>query len=161
MSRAPLSPGHSSKLPRMSKRAVLAFGVALIGIGAVSACGGSNPPEVVSVTVTETAVSTHVVTVAAEPEPAPSKTTAAVKPSRSSKAEGIVVPDGVGMNYQDAQDLWRSAGLIVAPATDATGANRLPFLDSNWVVLAQDLTPGDRVPADSMITATVKKYSDN
>ena len=71
------------------------------------------------------------------------------------------MPDGVGLNYQEAQDRWRAAGLHVAPAVDATGANRLPVLDSNWVVLAQDLKPGTKVPADSFITATVKKYTDN
>ena len=65
------------------------------------------------------------------------------------------------MNYQGAQDLWRSAGLVVLPAEDATGANRIPFLDSNWVVLAQDLKPGTRVEDGTGITATVKKYTDD
>lgn len=71
------------------------------------------------------------------------------------------VPNGVGMDYQSAQDLWRSAGLHVAPATDATGAHRLPLIDANWVVLSQDLKAGKKVPVDSFITATVKKYSDD
>jgi beta-lactam-binding protein with PASTA domain len=71
------------------------------------------------------------------------------------------VPDGVGSNYQDAQDLWRAAGLHVLPAIDATGANRIPIIDSNWYVLAQDPAAGTVVPMDSFITATVKKYTDN
>jgi hypothetical protein len=65
------------------------------------------------------------------------------------------------MNYQAAQDLWRAAGLHVAPATDATGANRVPIIDSNWVVLSQDLKAGSMVAAGSFITATVKKYTDS
>jgi len=72
----------------------------------------------------------------------------------------LKVPNGVGLDYQSAQDLWRSAGLHVMIATDATGAHRLPLIDSNWVVLAQDLKAGSKVPTDSFITATVKKYSD-
>jgi hypothetical protein len=75
-------------------------------------------------------------------------------------AAEIAVPNGVGLNYQAAQDLWRAAGLHVMPAHDATGADRLPIIDSNWVVVAQDLKAGTHVPADSLITATVKKYTD-
>ncbi|GIF16263.1 PASTA domain-containing protein [Actinoplanes teichomyceticus] len=73
----------------------------------------------------------------------------------------VVVPNGVGLDYQSAQDLWRAAGLHVAPATDATGAHRLPLVDANWVVVSQDLKAGTKVAADSFITATVKKYSDS
>ncbi|GAA1027532.1 PASTA domain-containing protein [Virgisporangium ochraceum] len=73
----------------------------------------------------------------------------------------VTVPNGVGMNYQAAQDAWRAAGLHVSPAVDATGANRLPIVDSNWVVLSQDPPAGSRVAAGSFIVATVKKYSDN
>ncbi|MBB4751992.1 PASTA domain-containing protein [Actinoplanes lobatus] len=83
------------------------------------------------------------------------------KASTPSAASKVKVPNGVGMDYQSAQDLWRAAGLHVAPATDATGAHRLPLIDANWVVLAQDLKAGKKVPSDSFITATVKKYSDD
>jgi beta-lactam-binding protein with PASTA domain len=94
------------------------------------------------------------------PAERPTEGPVSVATGASEETAGIV-PDGVGMNYQQAQDLWRAAGLFVAPANDATGANRLPVLDSNWVVISQDPKPGDRMPADGMITATVKKYSDN
>lgn len=70
------------------------------------------------------------------------------------------VPNGVGMNYQAAQDLWRGNGLVVLPAIDALGAHRLPVIDSNWVVLAQDLKAGSTVDWGSSIRATVKKYTD-
>jgi hypothetical protein len=82
-------------------------------------------------------------------------------PAAPAAAEKIKVPNGVGKDYQTAQDLWRAAGLHVAPATDATGAHRLPIIDSNWVVLKQDLKAGSLVAADSFITATVKKYTDD
>jgi beta-lactam-binding protein with PASTA domain len=79
----------------------------------------------------------------------------------SQPAQRIVVPNGVGMNYQDAQDLWRGAGLHVAPAVDALGAHRLPIIDSNWVVLRQSPAAGTTVDTGTFITATVKKYTDN
>lgn len=72
----------------------------------------------------------------------------------------LTVPDGVGLNYQAAQDRWGKAGLHVAPAVDGTGAHRLPVIDSDWVVLVQDLAADSTVRADSFITATVKKLTD-
>jgi hypothetical protein len=73
----------------------------------------------------------------------------------------IRVPNGVGLDYQSAQDVWRAAGLHVTPAIDATGAHRLPVIDANWIVLGQDLKAGSKVRAGSLIQATVKKYSDD
>lgn len=65
------------------------------------------------------------------------------------------------MNYQQAQDLWRGAGLHVAPTIDGTGAHRLTIIDSNWVVLSQNPPAGTVVDRDGFIAATVKKYTDN
>ena len=104
----------------------------------------------------------------AQTETVPVLSTASQEPSSPGDApapaptldEMIVVPNGVGLDYQSAQDLWRAAGLHVAPAIDALGANRLPIIDRNWVVLAQDPEAGAVVPRGSFITATVKKYTD-
>jgi hypothetical protein len=97
-------------------------------------------------------------------EPAGTVEPAAVtsKPAKkaATTAVKVKVPDGVGLDYQSAQDLWRAAGLVVAPAVDATGAHRLPLVDANWVVLGQDLEAGSRVGDGTVITATVKKFSD-
>lgn len=82
-----------------------------------------------------------------------------VRPVRRAKAL-ILVPNGVGLDYQQAQDVWRAAGLRVSVAADATGAGRLPVIDSNWVVLGQNPKAGTRVDADSSIRATVKKFTD-
>ncbi|GAA0797916.1 hypothetical protein Sya03_59000 [Spirilliplanes yamanashiensis] len=43
----------------------------------------------------------------------------------------------------DGQDLWRAAGLHVAPAKDANGANRTPVIDANWIVVSQDPKDSD------------------
>lgn len=104
------------------------------------------------------------------PEPAATAATAGAASTEPATPEGttrapeaaeIEVPRGVGLDYQSAQDLWRAAGLHVAPAKDATGANRIPVIDSNWIVVSQDPKAGSMVEAGSFITATVKKDSDD
>ncbi|NMO53962.1 PASTA domain-containing protein [Actinoplanes sp. TBRC 11911] len=103
------------------------------------------------------------------PAPAPAPTTVSAtsrsatpaETEASPKAARIKVPDGVGLDYQSAQDLWRAAGLHVAPATDATGAHRIPVLDRNWVVVAQSPKAGATVDDGSFVTATVKKSTDD
>ncbi|GIE34892.1 PASTA domain-containing protein [Actinoplanes italicus] len=92
--------------------------------------------------------------------PAATVETTTAKPATPATAAKIKVPDGVGLNYQAAQDLWRAEGLHVAPAKDATGANRIPVLDRNWIVVSQDPEAGATVDAGSFITATVKKDTD-
>ncbi|MGK5684183.1 PASTA domain-containing protein [Actinoplanes sp. URMC 104] len=117
----------------------------------------ATSPTAVATQATTAPQATAVVTAAPAKTPAKAPTTRpAVK-----KPTTLKVPDGVGLDYQSAQDRWRAAGLVVAPAIDATGAHRLPVIDANWVVLAQDLKAGSRAAAGSVITATVKKYSDD
>lgn len=129
----------------------------------VTACSSASTPQASPATTTQDSGQaaarpspvTHGTATVNPADPKPSKTTAADAP-----AAMIKVPNGVGRDYQSAQDLWRAAGLHVAPAHDATGAHRLPVIDANWVVLAQNLKAGSKVPTGSFITATVKKYSD-
>jgi hypothetical protein len=144
----------------------LAAAAMTVAVGALASCGGSASPtpaaSTVVVTQTVAAPAQTVTETVEAPVPADTpETTAAVVDSQAKSPSKVTVPNGVGMNYQDAQDAWRAAGLHVAPANDATGANRIPVLDANWVVLAQDLKPGSKVAADSFITATIKKYTDN
>ncbi len=119
---------------------------------AVSGCAsaGSSPAAPATVTVT-----------ASQTAPATSQAPTSQPASPTPPPGQVVVPNGVGKDYQSAQDLWRAAGLHVAPAIDATGAHRLPIIDSNWVVLSQSLTAGTSVPSGTFITATVKKYTDS
>lgn len=123
----------------------------------ISGCGGSGETVQPMVIVTATA------TVTATAQPAPVETSAgdSVSGNAQSGSDSITVPDGVGMNYQDAQDLWRSQGLVVMPAEDATGANRIPILDSGWVVVSQDPAAGTQASDGDAITATIKKYTDD
>ena len=72
----------------------------------------------------------------------------------------VVVPNGVGMNYQSAQDMWRRAGLVVVQGYDVTGLNRLAVIDSNWMVLGQSIRPGTTVNQGTAIRASIRKYTD-
>ncbi len=131
---------------------IAAAGSALAVVGACSTSGGTATP---APTVTVTATPAPAETTVVPPLEAPAPPAQDIQPSKN------VVPNGVGKNYQAAQDLWRSAGLTVLPAEDATGANRIPILDSGWVVLSQSPKAGTKVSSsDATVTATVKKYSD-
>ncbi len=119
---------------------------------ALAACAGSPST---TVTVTETATTLTSPTQAEATEAAPSDVAPAPE------ADVVVVADMVGQNYQDAQDIWRASGLVVVPAEDATGANRLAVLDSNWYVVAQSPEGGTEVPTGTSIQASIKKYTDD
>jgi hypothetical protein len=129
--------------------AAAAVGLAGCGPKADAGTATDQPAPIVTVTATWPAQSAA----AAEPD-------RTAQTSAAAAATVVVVPNGVGMNYQAAQDAWRAAGLHVSPAVDATGANRLPIIDSNWVVLSQNPSSGTRVESGSFIVATVKKYTD-
>jgi hypothetical protein len=140
-------------------------GLGLIAVATlVSGCGGSSATTTTTVTQTATVASSATVTVQA---PAPVATTQTQAPAPVATAETqapqagkIKVPSAVGKDYQSAQDLWRGLGLVVGVAKDATGAHRLPLIDSNWVVVSQDPAAGTEVTEGTVITATVKKFTD-
>ena len=130
--------------------AVVAVSVLAVGCSTTSAEPQAAPATTIFVTQTpeppkEAAVPTQEVVPTQDPKPTSVR---------------VTVPNGVGKDYQTAQDLWRAAGLVVLPATDALGANRLPIIDSNWVVLSQIPKAGTKVQSGSTITATVKKFTD-
>ncbi|GAA0813975.1 hypothetical protein Sya03_58440 [Spirilliplanes yamanashiensis] len=128
---------------------------------AIAACGDSDKAAEPAPLATTMAATTPSAAIASS-EAAPTKSTASKDATQAPpKAAKVEVPRGVGLDYQSAQDLWRAAGLHVAPAKDATGANRIPVIDSNWIVVSQDPKAGSTVAAGSFITATVKKDSDD
>lgn len=95
-------------------------------------------------------------------EPTPSETASAeptVSPSEA-PIEYVKVENVVGLDYQTAQDIWRAQGLVVLPATDATGQGRWAFIDSNWIVVGQDISPGTKVEVGTPITASIKKFGE-
>jgi PASTA domain len=132
----------------------LLLGIFVVGAGVNNALDKGSSPSVIPAAAQTPANGSH-----RSPSPGPTKGGSGTPASADGAT--VVVPKGVGLDYQSAQDLWRAAGLHVAPATDATGAHRLPIVDSNWVVLSQDPPAGAVVDRGSFITATVKKYTDD
>lgn len=73
---------------------------------------------------------------------------------------GFVMPDVVGMNLQDAQDLIQSVSgdmFFFTSSVDATGDDRRQLVDSNWYVCGQNVQAGTTVGNDAEITFAVVK----
>ena len=67
----------------------------------------------------------------------------------------VPMPDVVGMNLQDAQDLIQESGVFFSRSEDATGAGRLQVIDSNWTVVAQTPAPGELIgEGDAVLSVT-------
>lgn len=136
---------------------------ATVAVLALASCSSQAAPEQPApATVTVTASPSESPTPTAPSAPAP--TTASPKKTKSAGSKGtgsVTVPDfSSTQDYQEAQDLARGLGLSVLPAEDALGADRLPFLDSNWIVVGQKPKAGSTVAKGSSVTMTVKKFTD-
>jgi PASTA domain len=73
---------------------------------------------------------------------------------------GFLMPDVVGMNLQEAQDLIQSVSgdiLFFTSSVDATGDDRMQLVDSNWYVCAQNVPADTTVSNDADITFAVVK----
>lgn len=70
------------------------------------------------------------------------------------------MPDVVGVNLQDAQDLLQTFGSYLMDQVDGTGLERLQVNDSNWYVCAQDPAAGSSVPTSDIVTLTVVKLDE-
>ncbi len=138
----------------------MALSIPIVTVLALGACGtgSASDPQVV-VTVTATAAATVAPPEISSPEPEVTGAEA-IPEDEETPATIVKVPDAVGKNYQLAQDMWRAAGLVVMPATDALDLGRYAFIDENWVVVSQSPKDGTKVEAGSDITATIKKYTD-
>jgi hypothetical protein len=73
---------------------------------------------------------------------------------------GNVVPDVVGRNHQEAQDLLQASGFYNLGEADATGRDRLLVIDRNWVVVDQEPRGGSVLDPKQKITLRSKKYGD-
>lgn len=65
---------------------------------------------------------------------------------------GIVVPDVVGLDHQEAQDTMQAVGLRNLSEEDATGEGRRLLWDRNWIVIAQVPAAGSVVAKDTEVT---------
>jgi beta-lactam-binding protein with PASTA domain len=66
------------------------------------------------------------------------------------------MPNVIGMNLQDAQDEIQRNGVFYSRSVDCLGAGRNQVVDSNWVVVAQDPSPGMPIGEGDAVLGVVK-----
>jgi hypothetical protein len=152
-------------MSRAGVSAVLAV-VVCAAVGVLAGCGADDAaaPEAAPQTVTVTRQSTSAAPAQTSTVAPPAPTAADSSPPPAAvdppDAGGIVVPDVVGENHQDAQDTMQDAGLYNLAEQDATGQGRLLLWDRNWVVVSQSPPAGSRVNDGAAIVLSSRKYSD-
>ncbi len=68
----------------------------------------------------------------------------------------VPMPAVVCMNLQTAQNAIQAAGVFFSRSADATGAGRMQVLDSNWIVVGQQPSPGALVGEGDAVLSVVK-----
>ena len=167
------SPPVATKPMWKKKRFFIPIGVvgALMAVAAVSPSPDEQPEvstsatqvEIAAPIVTEAPVEVEVpvveapaATAAPDPVAEPATTPA---PVEAPVAEDALMPNVVGMNLQDAQDLIQEHGVFLSLSEDATGQDRNQFIDSNWVVVGQNIEPGQPFGEGEAVLSVVK-YTD-
>lgn len=153
------------------------FTAGIAGLGlALSACAGAGTAAqtVTAVeTVTASAEPTQVPTPTPTPTPIPTptltptqaRTTPTPTPTPTEEneenEEAFIMPDVVGANLQEAQDLLQSLGSYLMDQQDASGAGRFQLLDRNWYVCSQSPSPGKKVPIAKIVTLAAVKNDES
>lgn len=68
-----------------------------------------------------------------------------------------LMPDVVCMDLQSAQDLIQDQGVFYSRSEDATGEDRNQIVDSNWIVIEQNIMPGDRFDEGDVVLKVLKE----
>lgn len=68
-----------------------------------------------------------------------------------------VMPDVVCMNLQLAQDLIQDQGVFYSRSEDATGEGRNQIVDANWIVIEQNIMPGERFDEGDVVLKVLKE----
>ena len=67
-----------------------------------------------------------------------------------------LMPDVVCLNLQDAQDLIQDQGVFYSRSEDASGLGRNQIVDSNWIVIEQNLKPGEPFTEGDALLSVIK-----
>ncbi|GAB6899686.1 PASTA domain-containing protein [Kineosporia succinea] len=73
----------------------------------------------------------------------------------------FTMPDLVGRNLQDAQDVLQSRGSYLLDQVDATSQNRFQLLDSEWRVCHQSPKAGQHVLKTELVRLEAVKTGEN
>jgi hypothetical protein len=143
--------------PTKTKWVVTAVVVTLgLLFGGLVAVSGANAPEKESAiakstttksessTTTTASVTTEAPATSVAPATtrAPATTTTTRPPTTTTAKPPSLMPSVVGLSLQDAQNLIQTKGVFYSRSFDCTGAGRSQIVDSNWVVVVQNIAPG-------------------
>lgn len=67
-----------------------------------------------------------------------------------------IMPDVICLPLQDAQDLIQDQGVFYSRSHDATGQDRNQLVDSNWIVIDQNIQPGEQFSEGDAILQVLK-----
>jgi hypothetical protein len=87
---------------------------------------------------------------------APSTTTTTKAAPTTTTKVAALMPNVVGLNLQDAQDSIQDAGVFFSRSYDCTGAGRSQIVDSNWLVITQNIPAGRPFGENEAILGVVK-----
>jgi len=123
----------------------------------VAACGNgdSGNGEVVAQATTTLAPITIVEVTTSIPTPT-NETAAPVATQPYVAPVAATMPDVVCMNLQDAQDRIQQENVFYSRSQDATGQDRMQVIDSNWIVVEQQPSPGSPFGEGDAVLFVVK-----
>ena len=67
------------------------------------------------------------------------------------------MPNVVCLDLQTAQDLIQDQGVFLSKSVDASGQGRRQIVDSNWVVVAQNIQVGAPIDEGKVILSVLKE----
>ena len=68
-----------------------------------------------------------------------------------------VMPNVICLTLQAAQDLIQDQGVFFSRSQDATGQNRSQLVDSNWIVIKQNIRPGQQFSEGDAVLQVLKE----
>ena len=68
-----------------------------------------------------------------------------------------IMPNVTCLTLQKAQDLIQDQGVFFSRSEDATGQNRNQLVDSNWIVVEQNLQPGEQFSEGDVVLQVLKE----
>ena len=67
-----------------------------------------------------------------------------------------VMPDVLCLGLQEAQDVIQDQGVFYSQSEDASGKGRKQLVDSNWIVVEQNLEPGTPFSEGDAVLGVIK-----
>jgi len=67
------------------------------------------------------------------------------------------MPEVLCLTLQDAQDLIQDQGVYYSRSEDASGENRNQVYDANWIVIEQNILPGQPIDEGDVVLKVLKR----